>query len=44
MKNENICDWLRDAHAMETQAEKLFLGQAERLKDTQSYPPSYAMN
>jgi ferritin-like metal-binding protein YciE len=33
MKNENICDWLRDAHAMETQAEKLFLGQAERLKD-----------
>lgn len=28
----NISDWLRDAHAMEQQAEKLFLGQAERLK------------
>lgn len=33
MKNHNICDWLRDAHAMEEQAEKLFSGQAERLKD-----------
>lgn len=33
MKNENICDWLRDAHAMEMQAEKLFSGQADRLKD-----------
>lgn len=32
---ENICDWLRDAHAMEEQAEKLFAGQADRLK---SYP------
>lgn len=30
---ENIGDWLRDAHAMEEQAEKLFSGQAERLKD-----------
>lgn len=33
MKNEHVCDWLRDAHAMEQQAEKLFAGQAERLKD-----------
>lgn len=33
MKNENICDWLRDAHAMEEQAGKLFSGQAERLQD-----------
>lgn len=33
MKNEHICDWLRDAHAMEQQAEKLFTGQSERLKD-----------
>lgn len=32
MSNEHICDWLRDAHAMEEQAEKLFSGQAERLK------------
>lgn len=32
MSNEHICDWLRDAHAMEEQAEKLFVGQAERLK------------
>ena len=31
MKNSNICDWLRDAHAMEEQAEKLFSGQADRL-------------
>lgn len=30
---DNICDWLRDAHAMEEQGEKLFSGQAERLKD-----------
>ncbi len=30
---ENIRDWLRDAHAMEEQAEKLFSGQAERLED-----------
>ena len=29
---EDICDWLRDAHAMEEQAEKLFSGQADRLK------------
>src|SRR5690606_308808 len=32
MSNDNICDWLRDAHAMEEQAEKLFHGQASRLK------------
>lgn len=32
MSNDNICDWLRDAHAMEEQAEKLFRGQASRLK------------
>lgn len=31
--NENIRDWLRDAHAMEEQGEKLFSGQAERLGD-----------
>lgn len=30
---EDICDWLRDAHAMEKQAEKLFSGQAARLED-----------
>lgn len=30
---ETIRDWLRDAHAMEEQAETLFSGQAERLKD-----------
>lgn len=30
--NENICDWLRDTHTMEEQAEKLFSGQADRLK------------
>jgi ferritin-like metal-binding protein YciE len=30
--NENICDWLRDAHAMEEQAEKLFSGQVDRFK------------
>lgn len=33
MKSEHICDWLRDAHAMEQQAEKLFIGQSERLKN-----------
>lgn len=32
MSNEHICDWLRDAHAMEEQAENLFAGQADRLK------------
>lgn len=32
MSNQNIRDWLRDAHAMEEQAESLFAGQAERLK------------
>jgi ferritin-like metal-binding protein YciE len=32
MSNEHIRDWLRDAHAMEQQAESLFVGQAERLK------------
>ena len=30
---EDLYDWLRDAHAMEEQAEKLFRGQADRLKD-----------
>lgn len=30
---ENVCDWLRDAHAMEEQGEKLFSGQADRLED-----------
>jgi ferritin-like metal-binding protein YciE len=29
--NDNICDWLRDAHAMEEQSEKLFSRQADRL-------------
>lgn len=33
MKNEHVCDWLRDAHAMEKQAEGLFSGQADRLED-----------
>jgi len=33
MKNKDLCDWLRDAHAMEEQAGKLFCGQAERLKE-----------
>lgn len=32
MKNTDLCDWLRDAHAMEEQAEKLFSGQSDRLK------------
>lgn len=31
--DENIRNWLRDAHALEEQAETLFSGQAERLKD-----------
>lgn len=30
---EDICDWLRDAHAMEKQAEQLFSGQADRLEN-----------
>lgn len=30
---DDICDWLRDAHAMEKQAEQLFSGQADRLED-----------
>ena len=29
---ENLVDWLRDAHAMEEQAEKMLKGQAERLE------------
>lgn len=29
----NMLDWLRDAHAMEEQAEQLFSGQAKRFKD-----------
>jgi ferritin-like metal-binding protein YciE len=32
MSKENVCDWLRDAHAMEEQAEILFAGQADRFK------------
>lgn len=31
-RTEDICDWLRDAHAMEEQAEQLFSGQAKRLE------------
>lgn len=33
MHNEYVGDWLRDAHAMEKQAEKLFADQAERQKE-----------
>lgn len=33
MKSAYIRTWLRDAHAMEEQAEKLFSDQAERMKD-----------
>lgn len=33
MHNEHIGDWLRDAHAMEKQAEKVFSDQAERQKE-----------
>ena len=29
---ENLCDWLRDAHAMEMQAETMLKGQASRLE------------
>ena len=29
---ENLLDWLRDAHAMEQQAEKMLKAQAERLE------------
>lgn len=29
---ENLLDWLRDAHAMEQQAEKMLRAQAERLE------------
>ena len=32
----NMLDWLRDAHAMEEQAEQLFSGQAKRFKDSPS--------
>lgn len=32
---ENLLDWLRDAHAMEEQAEKMLTSTAERL---QNYP------
>ncbi len=32
-RSENIRDWLRDAHALEEQGEKLFSGQVDRLKD-----------
>jgi ferritin-like metal-binding protein YciE len=30
--NDNLDDWLRDAHAMEQQAEKMLTAQAERLE------------
>lgn len=30
---EDVCDWLRDAHAMEKQGERLFSGQADRLEN-----------
>jgi len=30
--NDNLNDWLRDAHAMEQQAEKMLTAQAERLE------------
>lgn len=30
---ENLLSWLRDAHAIEEQAERLFSGQSTRLKD-----------
>jgi ferritin-like metal-binding protein YciE len=29
---ENLCDWLRNAHAMEMQAESMLKGQASRLE------------
>lgn len=29
---DNLLDWLRDAHAMEQQAESMLKGQAERLE------------
>jgi len=32
MAEENLNDWLRDAHAMEQQAEKMLTAQAERLE------------
>ncbi len=31
-ENENVLDWLRDAHAMEQQAEKMLKAQSERLE------------
>ncbi|MCD5994054.1 ferritin-like domain-containing protein [Pseudomonas sp. CDFA 602] len=31
-KHDNLLDWLRDAHAMETQAESMLKAQAERLE------------
>lgn len=31
-QNDNLDDWLRDAHAMEQQAEKMLTAQAERLE------------
>lgn len=30
---ENLLDWLRDAHAMEQQAEKMLKAQSERLEN-----------
>lgn len=32
LPNEHLLDWLRDAHAMEQQAEKMLTAQAERLE------------
>lgn len=34
---ENLLDWLRDAHAMEEQSEKMWRGQAERLENYPHY-------
>lgn len=31
-QQENLLDWLRDAHAMEQQAEKMLKAQSERLE------------
>ncbi|MCO6740543.1 ferritin-like domain-containing protein, partial [Streptomyces sp. CHA15] len=31
-KQDNLIDWLRDAHAMEEQAEKMLSAQAARLE------------
>jgi ferritin-like metal-binding protein YciE len=36
---ENLLDWLRDAHAMEQQAEKMLKAQSERLEHFRSSKP-----